>query len=245
MTQPPALPACCTPCADGWPFAVALPGGHFAALAFDAGLYEADAFRRCGWEMPAPVVRAVAKRQAAFLAGRLCADRALRGLTGRGGCPPIGADRAPVWPPGCCGSISHGRDRAVAVVGSLGRWAGLGVDVEDRVADADARPLQDAIAGPAEIARLEAVTGSAGAAVTLALSLKESLFKALFPLCRRMFYCDAAEIEACTATGTARLRLCRPLSPDWPAGRCVEAHFAVGPDRVHSLVAVPAMEPRP
>lgn len=224
-----------------WPGGAALPDACCASIDFDTSLYTPDAFLLCGWTMPDAIGRSVAKRQAEFLAGRLCADQALRRLTGRGGgCLAIGQDRAPVWPPSCVGSISHCRGRALAVTGTANRWAGLGLDVEDRIGRDDLRDAQDAIVTDSEFSRLRAVTDSDSDAVILALSLKESLFKALFPLCRRMFYCDSAAIEHCSRAGTASLRLCGTLGPDWPAGRRVDAAFTVEPRHVYSMVAVPA-----
>lgn len=231
--------------ADVWPCGEALPDACCASIDFDTSLYGADDFRFCGWAMPEAIGRSVAKRQAAFLAGRLCADRALRGLTGRGGCPPVGRDRAPVWPPSCVGSISHCQGRALAVVGMARRWDGLGLDIEDRAGADGLEDARDSIVTDAEFARLRAISGADGDAVILGLSLKESLFKALFPLCRRMFYCDAADIEHCSGDGTARLRLRVALAADWPAGRCVDASFAILPAHVYSVVAIPARTWRP
>lgn len=112
--------------------------------------------------------------------------------------------------------------------------------MENRTGVDDLQDAREAIMTGAEFSRLRIDTESDGDAVILALSLKESLFKALFPLCGRMFYCDAADIEHCSDAGTACLRLRVALAPDWPAGRCVDVFYAVGPSHVYSLVAVPA-----
>ena len=51
-----------------------------------------------GESPPASIQRSVAKRQAEFLAGRICARAALQQLEGLSFIPAIGEDRAPVWP---------------------------------------------------------------------------------------------------------------------------------------------------
>lgn len=76
------------------------------------------------------VARSVAVRRAEFAAGRACAHAALDVLSA----PDIpllpGADRAPLWPAGFVGSITHTRGACAAVVASRAEAAGLGLDVE-------------------------------------------------------------------------------------------------------------------
>ena len=64
--------------------------------------------------LPEPLRAAAPKRQREFLAGRHCAAHALR----TAGLPEtVGLqDRAPIWPKGAVGSISHSDARVVAVV---------------------------------------------------------------------------------------------------------------------------------
>lgn len=142
----------CTPPREDPPAHASLPGLCYEALTFDAGRFHEGAFARADCPMPPTIVRSVAKRQAAFLAGRRCAHGALRRLTGTGHYPAQGADRAPVWPNGCRGSISHSRDLAVAVAGRAVDWTALGVDVEDVLPDPEALPLADAVGTAAELA---------------------------------------------------------------------------------------------
>lgn len=66
-----------------------------------------------------------------FTAGRTAARTALRQLVGRDLTIPRHPDRAPHWPDGFCGSISHSRTHAAAVVARIGQIATLGLDLEE------------------------------------------------------------------------------------------------------------------
>lgn len=85
-------------------------------------------------KLPPDLAKAVPKRRSEFLAGRFCAALALRAV---GACETVGRNgRAPVWPPGVSGSISHTEDRAMAVIRADGRP--IGVDCETGMSDATA-----------------------------------------------------------------------------------------------------------
>ncbi|HDP3306004.1 TPA: 4'-phosphopantetheinyl transferase, partial [Pseudomonas aeruginosa] len=77
------LPSFCTPLDDHWPLPVALPGVQLRSTRFDPALLQPGDFALAGIQPPANILRAVAKRQAEFLAGRLCARAALFALDGR------------------------------------------------------------------------------------------------------------------------------------------------------------------
>jgi 4'-phosphopantetheinyl transferase EntD len=75
---------------------------------------------------------AIEKRRREFIAGRTCARKALGDL----GCPevsiPIGSDRAPIWPAGYVGSITHEDQMVAAVVGHKAEFLSVGIDLETR-----------------------------------------------------------------------------------------------------------------
>ncbi|MCY1464205.1 hypothetical protein D9M71_822010 [compost metagenome] len=77
-----------------------------------------------------------------------------------------------------------------------------------------------------------------GLVVTLTFSLKESLFKALYPIVLQRFYFEHAEVLEWSADGHARLRLLTDLSPQWHHGRELEAQFCLQGEQLLSLVAV-------
>ncbi len=80
------------------------------------------------------ISQASVKRQREFAAGRWLARAALRRLGFSDAPLLIGPDRAPVWPTGAVGSISHTDDYCVAVVATNPPYRSLGVDAEPATA---------------------------------------------------------------------------------------------------------------
>jgi len=203
---------------------------------FDPAHLAADDFQRAGIVPSASLQRSVAKRQAEYLAGRVCARAALQRLDGRDYVPGTHADRSPIWPAGIHGSITHGKGWAAAVVAADGACRGLGLDQEALLDDARAERLMGEILTPPERERLH--RSQLGLTVTLTFSLKESLFKALYPLTRQRFYFEHAEVLAWSADGHARLRLLTDLSPQWQHGAEVEGQFCSQDGHLLSLISV-------
>jgi 4'-phosphopantetheinyl transferase EntD len=76
------------------------------------------------------IERAVPKRRVEFSAGRHCARAAMRSLGYPDTAILAGRDRAPIWPDGLTGSITHCRGFAAAVVAPLHRFLAVGIDAE-------------------------------------------------------------------------------------------------------------------
>ena len=68
------------------------------------------------------MARAVPQRRREFFAGRLAAHRAMEALGHLPEPVPMGQDRAPVWPQGLVGSISHGAGACAAMYGQKGAF---------------------------------------------------------------------------------------------------------------------------
>ena len=76
------------------------------------------------------LLKAVAKRIHEFAGGRACARAGLSRLGFGPIALPMGADRAPLWPAGATGSITHTDGFCAAVVASRARIRALGLDAE-------------------------------------------------------------------------------------------------------------------
>lgn len=236
MNQDLYHPACCSPLQPHWPLPQLLSGCHLRSCEFTQLSLHPEDFRRSGIEPP----KGLAKRQTEFLAGRLCARQALQQLTGTATVPAVGADRAPCWPAGVVGSITHGAGWAAALVGPQSHWRGLGLDIERLLSPARAARLQASILTPAELARLAEYPAEQQAwLLSLTFSLKESLFKALYPLVQQGFYFQHAELVSHSADGLAQLQLLQPLGRDWPAGSRLNGQFVQLGERLLSLVSIP------
>ena len=236
MNDLPSYPRCCTPPTDHWPLPQALSGVSLMSTRFDPALLDLEDFSR--WEIPAQ--KGVSKRQAEFLAGRLCAREALRGLTGIAFVPPVGEDRAPQWPRGIVGSITHGGGWAGVVVGSSQQWSGLGLDIERILAPERADRLAAEILTPRELEIYFPLNENKRAElVTRTFSFKESLFKALYPLVQQRFYFQDAEVLDATHQGLARLRLLIDLSATWRNGAEFEGQCTTFDGYLLSLISIP------
>jgi enterobactin synthetase component D len=241
MNPVPALPVCCTPLDAHWPLPFVLPDTVLLGTHFDTKQLTSDDFQRSAIEPPASIQRSVAKRQAEFLAGRVCARAALQQLEGLSFIPAIGEDRAPVWPAHITGSITHSTGRAAAIVANKVHWRGLGMDLENLLdAERAERLAGEILTGP----ELQRMAGGArdqlALWVTLTFSVKESLFKALYPIVQKRFYFEHAEVLEWSAGGEVRLRLLTDLSSEWHSGIELDAQFAVMDGQLLSLVSIKA-----
>ena len=171
MTDLPALAAALRACVGpGIGVGVADPRGVSAPLFPE----EAEATRKM-----------VEKRHREFAAGRAAARAAMAELS----LPPMaitmGSDRAPVWPKGLCGSISHCAGAAVAVVAPLDQAATLGIDIEE------ATPLEMDL-WPEILTQVEQdwlmrqPEATRGRHAKTIFSAKEAVYKAQYPLTGRM-----------------------------------------------------------
>ncbi len=106
---------------------------------------------------------------------------------------PVGPGRAPVWPPGIIGSISHTDDIAIAAVGRASDLCSLGIDVES--ADPLERDLLKLVCREEELAALTANNLQPEVGAKLIFSAKESVYKCLWPLTGMFLEFDAISIR--------------------------------------------------
>ncbi len=173
--------------------------------------------------LPPQLLNAAQRRKAEFIVGRRCAAEATRRLTGYAVFPGMGEDRAPIWPEGIIGAISHSHGRAIALAGSSQRFRGIGIDIERLLTEEEARDIAPQALTANERHNLgndidPFMTG-------LIFSAKESLFKALYPTVKRLFFFEAAELSGFDANGSASLRLTADLGEDWRRGTEVPFRF--------------------
>lgn len=180
--------------------------------------------------LPASLSRAVLKRQVEFAAGRWCAIRALR-RCGYGGPSviPIGIERAPCWPMGYIGAISHCKGLAVAIAGEQQHYSGVGIDIERPVPIDTLRQIISHVATQPELKIGIAQGLPYDIWSTILFSAKESLFKALYPTVGRYFdFLDAVITQLDRHTGYLQLQLVNSLSTRHIAGNRYRVDFAVG-----------------
>lgn len=152
-------------------------------------------------EEPA-VAAAVPARRAEYAAVRACARTALARLGLPAGPIPSGPDRAPVWPSGVVGSMTHCDGFRAAAVARADLWAGIGIDAEVLA------PLPDGV-GPLVMSAAEraALSGVDPALCPdrLVFSAKESVYKVWYPVVRTWLGFEDVDVRLGDGTFVARL----------------------------------------
>lgn len=177
--------------ADGASVSPPIYSTRYSAAQFDRNLFDSS-----GLDCPPHIARSVAKRQAEYFYGRLCARRALQAIGITGHTVHTGKQREPVWPQGVVGSISHNDEFAVAVAMRQGEGSALGIDVERVVEGESQDALIATVVSASELAYLQSLAPgiALGCALTIVFSAKESFFKACYPEVGRYFDFDAVTV---------------------------------------------------
>lgn len=131
------------------------------------------------------------RRLGEFLAGRICALKALEGLVSQMDILPIGKNKMPIWPAGFTGSITHTEDKVSAVVLPSNHNLFIGLDLENIFKKNTAEELEDEVLLDRERRYLK--LNSYLEIITLIYSAKEAVFKAVN--CLGFPFLDFKEIE--------------------------------------------------
>ncbi|TVP70859.1 MAG: 4'-phosphopantetheinyl transferase superfamily protein [Rhodobacteraceae bacterium] len=207
---------------------------RFDPLRADPRLFEVF-----GMSIPQALDRMADKRAAEFLAGRLVAALGAEAL----GVAPqeivIGPGRAPLWPAGLAGSITHSGQRCACLVT---RRADLicGIDLEHIAQGAALRAIMDrCLSGPERMLAQQGLGLPADQAATLMFSAKETIFKALYPTVGRIFGFDAAEVARDLEGRALLLHLTDALHPTLPAGLALAPRYILRADHLLTLIIAP------
>ncbi len=132
-------------------------------------------------------------RQVSWVGGRLALRGALRPLISSPPCVLTGPFGEPLLPDGISASISHKKHLAVAMA-ARGTHGHLGIDLEEPGRDRSG--IASRVLRPEEIEDVEALPESRRwTAILLRFSLKEALYKALFPRVGRYVGFDEARVR--------------------------------------------------
>jgi 4'-phosphopantetheinyl transferase EntD len=159
-------------------------------------------------EERAHIARAVDKRRAEFGTARVCARRALARLGFAPAALVPNEDRAPRWPAGIVGSITHTKGYCSVVVARSEHCRSVGVDAEQDVALSEA--LIEKICTPAERAFLKE-RSERDAIVYFAA--KEAYYKCQYPLTKSYLDFQDVELEVDFERATFRGRVVKATIP--------------------------------
>jgi 4'-phosphopantetheinyl transferase EntD len=191
-------------------------------------------------EEEAVIVRAVDKRRREFTTARACARAALAKL----GQPPVpilpGERGAPGWPDGVVGSITHCAGyRACAVARSDEvRTVGLDAEPHDKLPDG----VLEAVTSEPERAMLAALAAARPEVYwdRMLFCVKESVYKAWFPLARRWLGFEDASVDIDPDAGTfaAKILVEGPVV-NGEALTGFEGRWLVGNGLILTAIAIP------
>ncbi len=172
-----------------------------------------------------PMARMASIRQKAYTAGRSAAHSAMREL-GHPVAPVLMApDRAPVWPRGLTGSISHSQTCCIAAIGHMDRVAALGVDVEED-SDLD-HDLLSTVCTVDERAWLSVLPqAQAGVMAKLIFSAKECAYKCQYSRSKTLFGFDTLCVTPAPVSGRFEATFLSDI-PHFPVGTRLSGRFAI------------------
>jgi len=183
--------------------------------------------------------RAVPKRRREFATGRQLAREALAHL-GVEGFPLLrGDDRAPVWPDGIVGSITHCKGFCGVAVARTQQVTSLGVDVE--IAEPLDPELLPIVCTARELARLD--RGSElqpGLVAKIIFSAKESVFKCVYTLTGTFLDFQDCEIIVHFEQGTFSIRFNRGDLRRFERAGKLDARFTY--DGLHTATGLTLIE---
>ena len=177
--------------------------------------------------------RAVEKRRRDFAGGRLAAKAALQ-IIDR--VQPIlsGKDRAPIWPDGVVGTLTHSGQDAYAAVALDTECGGLGLDLE-HASSVRRLDIAKMIADDTERAWI----GQDRRRLAALFSAKEAVYKALYPRYGRYFGFEAVTCRWHPDLAHFKVTLRQDLGPGYPTGSVVTVDVIHRADAVLTALWLP------
>lgn len=210
---------------------------------FSHNAFKTADFERYDVPLPGNFGNAIAKRQAEYLAARICAKTALQQYQVTTLPRMVPGERCPYWPQGWRGSLTHSHGIAAAVIARDNDLQAVGIDIEGWVDVQRSERLAPAILREEELAYWNSLESADSRAkwLTRIFSAKESLYKALYPLARKAFYFhDARAMYDEDNPDRFTMRLEIDLSTELTQGFVCQARsFSLGAE-VMTLVAFSA-----
>lgn len=213
---------------------------NFIDYRYDRKKCDESFFLKLGLTIPEKLKTAISKRRIEFLAGRYCAQEALKkfGIETKSSLP-VGQNRAPKWPDGYIGSITHTHNYAAAVVAKSSEWQSIGLDSEV-VVEQSKPALINHVCVLDEFEIICEQTNLPHTEVfTFIFSAKESLFKALNPISKTFFGFQKARVESVDMNSHSfTIKLLADLSEELTSGLVFSGYFQKSESRYTTIILV-------
>lgn len=222
------------------PFADYHPDIRVYACHYQAEKFCGDIYEKLTFEEPEYIRKAVTKRRAEFLAGRIAAMVALESLDAREVGVATGTHRNPIWPQGFLGSISHTSELALAVVAPEGSVTYVGIDHEAMIPMNVATKIAPQILNSDEMQLYHQLSIDFDQFCTIVFSAKESVFKAIYPKVERYInFSEARVTQICVEKQRFELELCSTLLRDeLPAGKVFHGRLLICAHFITTLICM-------
>ena len=183
-----------------------------------------------GEELP----NAVPSRLAEFAAGRAAARAAMVAAGLAPAAVPVGSDRAPIWPSGVVGSISHCTGAQMAISAKSTYFQGLGLDLEPEIPIP--AELWSSVLRPEELRPLQPSSKQDGLQALRIFAAKEAAYKAQYPTSRQLFDFQTLSVRTIDDHFTARFE--RDIV-GFPKGFNIAGRFVAGDGLVLAFCTIP------
>lgn len=194
---------------------------------FNMSRYSDASFDVLDVEMPQSMVSAIDKRKADFLAGRALTNRALKLLDRPVENIPIGTNRAPIWPVGIAGSITHSL-RMCGCLMTTQRDLLVGVDLEGKMKPSSLKAARKIALSESDRVHVDTQTDIDPETLTaMIFSAKETLYKALHPIAQTFFGFEAATLTSLPNGTTFDLSLTQNIHPILRSGDTFSIHYRI------------------
>jgi enterobactin synthetase component D len=204
-----------------------------ASVRFAPSEFEEETALALGVTIPCALAAAVQKRKAEYVAGRHCAAEAMRiidpDFVGDIPCSPT---RAPRWPSGTVGSITHTHGFASAAVVPSTRARGVGLDTERTLTRSALEAVRQIV-----VRFDDSLPSAVGLAdeiyYALLFSAKESAFKCLHPIVKRSFGFEDVRVRF-EPSGTFDVTILCNLSDEIRQGARLNGWWTTAAPNVHT-----------
>ena len=215
------------------------PNRHIYRCDYDLSHYNDGLFHIFNIHYPPRLQKAAVKRKAEYLAGRLCAQQALKSF-GILAIDILADDnRCPIFPEGIQGSITHASTSAIAAVSIKSELKGVGIDLENLVKEELMQEIapQTVFGQEFDLFKLDSIESRL--VFSLIFSIKESFFKAAYHQVGHFFDFDAVRIVGFDfVTKIAKIELMQDLCAGLEKGMEFSGRFKTFDNRVLSMVEI-------
>jgi enterobactin synthetase component D len=149
-------------------------------------------------------------------------------------------DRAPLWPDGFTGSITHTNNLIGVAVCRSSEFQSVGIDIEEIVSAETAKQICSICLSHEEYALVQGSNVDYRVLVTICFSAKEALYKCVYPLTRIFFdFKDVRIICLDMERQLIRIQLLEKQSLEFPSGRTLDGRFSLHAAHVFTSFEIP------